>query len=134
MEKPMFNVESHLIHCDQGEYIGSCKYGEDETCAALLSRDVLPERETNMEYTKGKWKAVGRRIILDHPQWSDDKKEIASCNEWLNEESEANAQRIAKAVNSYDAMYEALKRILDDRNSALAREAGHKALALARGE
>ena len=25
----------HMTHCNMGEYIGSCKYGEDETCPAL---------------------------------------------------------------------------------------------------
>jgi len=25
----------HLTHCNQGEYLGGCKYGEDATCPAL---------------------------------------------------------------------------------------------------
>ena len=25
----------HLAHCNQGEYCGSCKYGEDQSCPAL---------------------------------------------------------------------------------------------------
>ena len=26
----------HMRHCNQGEYVGSCKYGEDDTCPALI--------------------------------------------------------------------------------------------------
>lgn len=25
----------HMNHCNQGEYLGSCKYGEDSTCPAM---------------------------------------------------------------------------------------------------
>lgn len=30
-----YDIGVHLSHCDQGEYEGGCKYGEDETCPAL---------------------------------------------------------------------------------------------------
>ena len=30
-------VATHLSHCNQGEYVGSCKYGEGETCPALAA-------------------------------------------------------------------------------------------------
>jgi hypothetical protein len=26
---------AHMTHCNQGEYIGSCKYGDDKKCPAL---------------------------------------------------------------------------------------------------
>lgn len=28
-------IKTHLGHCDQGEYEGVCKYGEEETCPVL---------------------------------------------------------------------------------------------------
>ena len=59
-----------------------------------------------MEYTKGDWKVdetLRKRVILNHPNWSDDKKVIADCNQWLNSESEANAQLISSAPDLYEA-------------------------------
>lgn len=32
----------HLRHCNQGEYVGSCKYGELDTCPSL-TRVELPD-------------------------------------------------------------------------------------------
>lgn len=28
---------AHLSHCNHGEYKGSCKYGEDDTCPAMIA-------------------------------------------------------------------------------------------------
>lgn len=30
-------VATHLSHCNQGDYIDSCKYGDHEACPALLN-------------------------------------------------------------------------------------------------
>ena len=60
-----------------------------------------------MKYTKGEWKSEGKKVLLSHPGWSDDRKVIASCNEWLEGESEANAHLIAAAPDLYEACWSA---------------------------
>ncbi len=57
-----------------------------------------------MEITKGKWKICGLTQIGLHIYTEE--HTIAT-----GIDSEANAERIVKAVNSYDAMYEALKEL-----------------------
>ena len=78
-----------------------------------------------MEYTKGEWKVLGKNVILNHPGWSDDKKVIAGCNQWLCNESEANAHRIVKAVNCHDDLVEALREMIKDWNKGII-EIDHK--------
>lgn len=33
-------VGVHMTHCNMDDYIGCCKYGEDETCPALKNRNI----------------------------------------------------------------------------------------------
>ncbi len=93
-----------------------------------------------MEYTKGEWGVhtindvaicnSPTAIFIDSPTFTLAEIKIKSSLREHQEEALANAHLIAAAPE----MYEALKRILDDRNSALAREAGRKALAKAEGK
>jgi len=42
------DVGVHLRHCNQGEYIGACKYGDDSNCPALIvnePRKLTPFKE-----------------------------------------------------------------------------------------
>ena len=70
-----------------------------------------------MEITKGKWFAShttdNSTTILCH-----DKKDVLCTIKWSGRrtpkgEQKANAERIVKAVNSYDAMKKALKELLN---------------------
>jgi len=31
-------IKVHLVHCNQGEYLNSCKYGESDICPALKKK------------------------------------------------------------------------------------------------
>ncbi len=62
-----------------------------------------------MGYTKGEWKVEGKKILLWHPGWSDDRKVIADCNQWDGKEAEANAHLIAAAPDMYEACKAARK-------------------------
>lgn len=48
----MTDTSVHMAHCDIGEYEGSCKYGEDETCPAL------PKERTVTDLVESVLKAI----------------------------------------------------------------------------
>ncbi|KKN16934.1 hypothetical protein LCGC14_0970920 [marine sediment metagenome] len=62
-----------------------------------------------MNYTKGEWGVRGILPIGFHVYSKSTNNPIA-----VGIENKANAERIVKAVNSYDAMYEALKGVVDE--------------------
>jgi len=35
INEPVNDIGTHLSHCNQGEHVGTCKYGENDTCPAL---------------------------------------------------------------------------------------------------
>jgi len=45
LEHYKHDVDTHVQHCQQGEYDGSCKYGDGDRCPALINRDIEIDRK-----------------------------------------------------------------------------------------
>lgn len=63
---------THLSHCNQGEYLGSCKYLEDDICPALKKQgkvDELVEWVAEIIYTNKKKHLIRLPEAPPLPTW-----------------------------------------------------------------
>ena len=95
----------HFMHCNLGEYQGSCKYGEDDICPALQKLCPTPngyehDVHCNADRRQAKWVAgSGCSCYLPAPSTDPDVKEA--------EKLAGTVMQGTKAVNH---LYSAIKR------------------------
>lgn len=79
---------THMSHCNQGEYIGGCKYGEATTCPALNS-------ETQKEYMK--------QVMIVYT--STTSAGISITSQLIERNTVEEAEAVCKAIRVQDSTY-----------------------------
>lgn len=88
----MANDATHLTHCNFGENLGSCKYGEDEICPALKPNSLASQAATLL---RAKWRnavAAGRTEAGFH-EWAEYRQDDSALMNQIYAELEKNDGR-----------------------------------------
>ena len=68
LEHYKHDVDTHVQHCQQGEYDGSCKYDDGDRCPALINRDIEIDRKH--------WMAISDKYYEFERKFMDNSKVI----------------------------------------------------------